>query len=706
MKDTNSGEGDLLGLVQQVPLQCGAITTWANLYVADHVPFDLLLGRPWQRDNQVTIDERPDGTYLVFKNPHSSNGEHELLATPEHPLDFEPHSHIVESNSADSFLISALEPSTHIIDTPIPPTDTLAPADWNPEPTPSNLDEHYRAGIRCSDAYPCSFRYWQGSHYEDWYIPNATLSGRVFGPPGIYSSRGHPFEREGHSFVRFFLHDYTNRDWPGAMSVNDVDLPNLEYPVAREEDPPVTDIGLIAPPPWRIPTEATFIDDPAPRRIGLDSTANLFPFDTTFNVTKLEPSSSSVRIFEAIINSRAPNAARTDIFHSLQAPRTCDPRRLLKTVVQDDRIITMATDSSVPVAPRRWDSLPSKLCHHADSAPRERNNGASAHDAHRSPSMPMFLCSSEYSLSVPNASQFYLGEFELSGTLLNDANGTLGMSRTSTGILAHSSTPLDNSALTMNPDGLQDANGDNAERAEYAQRPGPVYSHNVFLSEPDALGVAMETPTGDTSGQGKQVDTGRVDTTVVLDSYGIAPHVEHTILADNDNTVVGGPCDFTDITTTHAQEDLQRRSTAREYQAMENVNAHGFERAEIAQSPWPASSYDTLPCESNVPTDAMETHGRDNNRQDKQDTGRVDAATIVEGYRIPPLVSDERGDDSRDLEEEGIGRRGSTNGFSGSSKSIGGRYAKLSGSGHVNAGDPGVGGWEAAKTPCSGLQLT
>ncbi|GBE83746.1 hypothetical protein SCP_0508020 [Sparassis crispa] len=117
----------------------------------------------------------------------------------------------------------------------------------------------------------------------------------------------------------------------------------------------------------------------------------------------------------------------------------------------------------------------------------------------------------------------------------------------------------------MNLDGLQDANSDNTECTEYAQCPGPVYSHNVFPSEPDALGVAMETET---------------------------------------------PADRA------SKEDLQRRSAAREYQAMDNANAHGFERTDIAQHPWPVFSYDTLPCESNVPTDAMENHGRDNGGQD------------------------------------------------------------------------------------------
>ena len=57
MNDANGGEGNLYGIVENVPLNCGGVMTHANLYVGSHVPFDLLLGRPWQRGNFVSIDE-------------------------------------------------------------------------------------------------------------------------------------------------------------------------------------------------------------------------------------------------------------------------------------------------------------------------------------------------------------------------------------------------------------------------------------------------------------------------------------------------------------------------------------------------------------------------------------------------------------------------------------------------------------------------
>ena len=83
MNDANGGEGKLEGLVREVPLSFGSVRTRANLHVGRHVPFDLLLGRPWQRDNMVSIDEQEDGTYLVFKDRDTLEPRHKALVTPD-----------------------------------------------------------------------------------------------------------------------------------------------------------------------------------------------------------------------------------------------------------------------------------------------------------------------------------------------------------------------------------------------------------------------------------------------------------------------------------------------------------------------------------------------------------------------------------------------------------------------------------------------
>ena len=71
MNYANRGEGILWGLVQHVPLNCGSVSTKVNLYVGEHVPFQLLLERLWQRENYVSIDKQRKGAYLLFKDPHS-----------------------------------------------------------------------------------------------------------------------------------------------------------------------------------------------------------------------------------------------------------------------------------------------------------------------------------------------------------------------------------------------------------------------------------------------------------------------------------------------------------------------------------------------------------------------------------------------------------------------------------------------------------
>ncbi|KAI0310766.1 hypothetical protein OF83DRAFT_1088149 [Amylostereum chailletii] len=80
MSDANGGKGDLLGIIQDAPIRLGTLQTKGNLWAATHVKFELLLGRPWQRDNYASIDERLNGTWLTFKDPRNLNRvRHELL---------------------------------------------------------------------------------------------------------------------------------------------------------------------------------------------------------------------------------------------------------------------------------------------------------------------------------------------------------------------------------------------------------------------------------------------------------------------------------------------------------------------------------------------------------------------------------------------------------------------------------------------------
>ena len=75
MKDANNGESTLFGALPRVTFTIAGIPMYTKLYIKDNAPFDLLLGRPWQRHNLVSIDECVDGTWLIFKNN---------LGEPEH----------------------------------------------------------------------------------------------------------------------------------------------------------------------------------------------------------------------------------------------------------------------------------------------------------------------------------------------------------------------------------------------------------------------------------------------------------------------------------------------------------------------------------------------------------------------------------------------------------------------------------------------
>ncbi|KAF8992948.1 hypothetical protein BDQ17DRAFT_1454707 [Cyathus striatus] len=83
MTDANGGEGMLAGLIENVELTSGGLSTRANLYVKSGTPFEVLLGRPWQRDHKVSIEERDDGTYIHITDPRPGGRQYEICALQE-----------------------------------------------------------------------------------------------------------------------------------------------------------------------------------------------------------------------------------------------------------------------------------------------------------------------------------------------------------------------------------------------------------------------------------------------------------------------------------------------------------------------------------------------------------------------------------------------------------------------------------------------
>ncbi|KAK7460789.1 hypothetical protein VKT23_008717 [Stygiomarasmius scandens] len=67
MRDANGGTKVLTGLSSNVELECGNVSTQGKFWLGEKLPFDVLLGRPWQLTNLVSVEERVEGTYLVFR---------------------------------------------------------------------------------------------------------------------------------------------------------------------------------------------------------------------------------------------------------------------------------------------------------------------------------------------------------------------------------------------------------------------------------------------------------------------------------------------------------------------------------------------------------------------------------------------------------------------------------------------------------------
>jgi len=82
--DANGGNGELKGLIPNLAIQIGGLTTHSNFWVSTECPLDILLSRPWQCHNLVSINERLDGTYLRFSHVNRKDNQTlEILVQPQ-----------------------------------------------------------------------------------------------------------------------------------------------------------------------------------------------------------------------------------------------------------------------------------------------------------------------------------------------------------------------------------------------------------------------------------------------------------------------------------------------------------------------------------------------------------------------------------------------------------------------------------------------
>ena len=108
MRDAGLHDTLMEGRCHNVNLTAGNLVTTTDLWVGKKVPFSLLLGRPWQRRNRISIDERETGTWLCRRDPSDRKIWETCVVPAKHAEEFfnSFQSHFFGKNhhSPDTFL--------------------------------------------------------------------------------------------------------------------------------------------------------------------------------------------------------------------------------------------------------------------------------------------------------------------------------------------------------------------------------------------------------------------------------------------------------------------------------------------------------------------------------------------------------------------------------------------------------------------------
>ena len=198
MGDANGGFGELKGLVSNVPLICGSMIHTASFYIGAKAPFDILLGRPWQIFNAVTIDERQDGTYLIFNKPSGVAGRYEMRLATKEALEAPRHTVGNVRNAFQSLLTSAqVEPSeeldcsscnefsTHLLQS-CPELDNAATV--NPVKDNPNADNILNSTAHAA-AHLCDGTLLKGTNHKSLSVSTGTSSCQVEPRPSLHRAK-------------------------------------------------------------------------------------------------------------------------------------------------------------------------------------------------------------------------------------------------------------------------------------------------------------------------------------------------------------------------------------------------------------------------------------------------------------------------------------------------------------------------------------
>ena len=104
MKDASGNITILKGLCSNVPIHIGneVSTISHRLWVADSCPFTFLLGRPWCRYNLISIEERPEGTFLTHKD-NNGNTVWEVCTNRIKEVQLDENLQLVHNQDEDAF---------------------------------------------------------------------------------------------------------------------------------------------------------------------------------------------------------------------------------------------------------------------------------------------------------------------------------------------------------------------------------------------------------------------------------------------------------------------------------------------------------------------------------------------------------------------------------------------------------------------------
>ena len=82
MQTVNGGIQHMPGCLEMLEIDVDGLKTWAHAFVIPDAPYQLLLGRPWQRLVRLKKDEDDDDVHIIICDPCNKSNLHRVATTP------------------------------------------------------------------------------------------------------------------------------------------------------------------------------------------------------------------------------------------------------------------------------------------------------------------------------------------------------------------------------------------------------------------------------------------------------------------------------------------------------------------------------------------------------------------------------------------------------------------------------------------------